>query len=172
MSPKLVPQRDSLCRRRFHFRLQAGKSCAGRSNVSAHRPFRVGFVYAVEVILRGEVVGGCGHFKVRMATYQEVFTRATGEHLHPGTINVNVGEEIQIREEFRIKGTDINEPDQDLLFERCRINGHAAYRIRPYHIPTGSGGHGDHILEIACCELLHDTEHGKVVEIELFDSVS
>jgi CTP-dependent riboflavin kinase len=55
------------------------------------------------MILTGEVVRGCGHFKERMTTYREVFKQATGEHLHPGTINVNVGEAIEFQGEFRIK---------------------------------------------------------------------
>src|SRR6266478_1018307 len=92
------------------------------------------------MIRRGEVVPGCRHFTQRMTTYRDGFKQATGEYLHPGTINVSVGEEIEIQEEFRIKGTDIGEPDQDLLFERCRINGLPAYWIRPYHLITGAGG--------------------------------
>jgi CTP-dependent riboflavin kinase len=125
-------------------------------------------VYAVEVIVRGKVVSGCGHFKERMTRQREVFERATGEELHPGTINVNVGQEIPIREVFRINGNDIGEPEQDLLFERCRINGYSAFRIRPYHLPTGGGGHGDHVLEIACAEVVPNTDLGNVVEVELF----
>jgi hypothetical protein len=87
-----------------------------------------------------------GNAKSPMSKHQEVFNRAMGEYLHPGTINVNVR---QIREEFRINGDDIYEPEQDLLFERCRINGYFAYRIRHYHKPTGGGGHGDRWTLIA-----------------------
>jgi hypothetical protein len=49
------------------------------------------------------------------------------------------------------------------------INGYPAWRIRPYHLLTGGGGHGDHILEIACSEVLPNIEPGRVVEIELFE---
>jgi hypothetical protein len=35
-----------------------------------------------------------------MTTYPEVVKRATGEYLRAGTINVDVGQRIEIREEF------------------------------------------------------------------------
>jgi hypothetical protein len=39
--------------------------------------------------------------------------------------------------------------------------------MRPLHLTTGGGGHGDHILEIACSESIPNVEFGKVVEVEL-----
>jgi hypothetical protein len=39
--------------------------------------------------------------------------------------------------ERRIRGVDIGYPQQDLLFEVCRINGIWAYRIRPYNLNRG-----------------------------------
>ncbi len=116
--------------------------------------------------LTGTVIPGCQHFTGRMTKYRDVFKQVTGETFYPGTINVDVGQSVPIQEEFRIKGTDIGEPDQDLLFERCRINGHPAHRIRPYHLLTGQGGHGDDILEIASSEFIPNADHGKKVEIE------
>jgi len=92
------------------------------------------------------------HFSRRMTEYPKVFEKATGERLYPGTLNVNVGRPNPVREHFRIRGTEINEPEQDLLFEVCRINQIWAYRIRPFHLATGEGGHGDHIIEIACSQ--------------------
>ena len=103
-----------------------------------------------------------------MTTYPEVFKRATGEYLRAGTINVDVGQRIEIREEFRIRGADMSEPDQDLLFERCCINGYPANRIRPFQKSTGEGGHGDDILEIACSKEVPNVAHGSTVEIESF----
>jgi hypothetical protein len=66
-----------------------------------------------------------------------------------------------------MRGIEINEPE-DFLFERCRINGIPAYRIRPLNLINGGGGHGDHMLEIACSVEIPDVPHGTVVEIELF----
>lgn len=103
-----------------------------------------------------------------MTNYRDVFKEVTGKYLYPGTINVDVGKELPIRANFRIKGGDIGEPEQDLLFEHCSLNGHPAYRIRPYHLSTGQGGHGDHILEIACSKQLQNVEHGATVEVEFF----
>jgi CTP-dependent riboflavin kinase len=103
-----------------------------------------------------------------MTQYPEVFERATGERLYPGTLNVNVGERIPIKEHFRIRGTELNELEQDLLFEVCRINQIWSYRIRPFHLVTGEGGHGDHILEIACSQKIPNDSPGTEVEIALF----
>jgi CTP-dependent riboflavin kinase len=116
-------------------------------------------------VLKGRVVGGMGHFRARMTKFPEVFRRATGEDLVKGTLNVDVGRNISPKEHFRIRGTGIDEPEQDLLFEVCRINGIWAYRIRPHNLNTGEGGHGDNILEIACSQIIQ-TERG--VEISLF----
>jgi|SRR5713101_4739868 len=122
------------------------------------------------IFLKGQVdkVGGVGHFRQRMTNFPEAFKRATGEELFKGTLNVNINRQLPVREHFRIRGTEINEPEQDLLFEVCRINGIWAYRIRPYNVNTGSGGHGDHILEIACSQEIPNVPHGSLVEIALF----
>ena len=123
------------------------------------------------VIVKGLVCPedqGLKHFSKRMTDYCEVFKKATGERLFPGTLNVNVGRAIPIREHFRIRGTEINEPEQDLLFEVCRINQIWAYRIRPLNLATFDGGHGDHILEIACSQKIPDVSPETEVEIALF----
>jgi hypothetical protein len=79
-----------------------------------------------------------------------------------------VGRQISINEHFRIRGTDIGEPHQDLLFEVSRINGIWAYRIRPRDLRDGSGGHGDDTLEIACSRKIPNIKGKSVVEIALF----
>jgi CTP-dependent riboflavin kinase len=122
------------------------------------------------MLLQGRVdkVGGVGDFRRRMTKFPEAFARAAGEKLFPGTLNVDVKRKIPVREHFRIRGIEINEPEQDLLFEVCRINGIWAYRIRPLNLVDGRGGHGDHILEIACAQEIPDVPHGSIVEIALF----
>ncbi len=124
------------------------------------------------IILKGRVCregegAGAKDFSRRMNKYHTVFESATGEKLFPGTLNVDVGEEIPIREDFRIQGAEINEPDQDLLFEVCRIKGRWAYRIRPLDA-IGKGGHGDRILEITCRDEIPGVPPGTEVEITLF----
>ena len=101
-------------------------------------------------VVTGEICSGCGHFKKRMDDYPNVFEKATGGKLFPGTLNVRLDKSVPIKEHFRILGSDIGEPEQDLLFEICRINDIWAYRIRPLNLVNGSGGHGDHMVEIAC----------------------
>ena len=96
----------------------------------------------------GKVVPGIGAWRPRMERYPEVFFAGTGQRLFPGTLNVLLESPLPIREEFRIRGAEIGEPEQDMLFERCLINGIPALRLRPYQPATGAGGHGDHILEI------------------------
>jgi CTP-dependent riboflavin kinase len=121
------------------------------------------------IILKGLIcpdAEGLKHFSRRMKEYPEVFERATGEQLYPGTLNVNVGEPIQIKEHFRIHGSELNEPEE-FLFEVCRINRIWAYRIRPLGA-RGGGGHGDHILEIACSHAIPNASPGVEVEIALF----
>ena len=122
------------------------------------------------IILKGSVCPdgeGAKHFVRRMTQHPEVFERATGEKLFPGALNVNVGERIQIKEHFRIRGTEINEPEQDLLFEVCRINQIWGYRIRPFQLAPREGGHGDHILEITCSQKIPVSPEDEV-EIALF----
>jgi CTP-dependent riboflavin kinase len=116
----------------------------------------------------GRITDGVGHFRVRMTRYADVFERATGERLFPGTLNVDIGTPLKCREDFRIRGSDIAEPEQDLLFERCMIAGRHAYRIRPYQLDGGGGGHGDHVLEIASAHELRPLLEGfeDAVEIE------
>lgn len=101
-----------------------------------------------------------------MTEYPEVFERATGERLFPGTVNVNVGKPIPIQEHFRIHGKELNEP-KEFQFEVCRINGIWAYRIRPLDA-NGGGGHGDHILEITSSQEIPNVREGAVIEIALF----
>jgi CTP-dependent riboflavin kinase len=118
----------------------------------------------------GRVRNGLGHFKKRMTQYPEVFRIATGENLYPGTLNVELDKSIPIKEEFRISGADIGEPDQDLLFEVCKLDNIRVFRIRPFNLTTGAGGHGDHVLEIASKHCLKDhlkLTEGSVVEITL-----
>jgi hypothetical protein len=58
---------------------------------------------------------GCKHFSRRMKEYPEVFERATGEELYPGTLNVDVGRPIPIKEPFRIEGRELSEPEEFLF---------------------------------------------------------
>lgn len=104
-----------------------------------------------------------------MTAFAEVFRRATGEKLVKGTLNVDVGRRIPAKEHFKIRGAEIGEPEQDLLFEVCRVNGLWGYRIRPYNLNTGGGGHGDNILEIASS---HSIPISNEVTIELFRNES
>ncbi len=116
----------------------------------------------------GRITEGVQHFRARMTRYPEVFERATGERLFPGTLNVDIGTPLECREDFRIRGSEIGEPEQDLLFERCTIAGRNAYRIRPYQLRGGGGGHGDHMLEIASAYELRPLFAGRedAVDIE------
>ena len=96
----------------------------------------------------GVVVPGIGAWRPRIERFPEVFRAACGESLFPGTLNVQLKRPLSIQADFRILGAEIGEPEQDMLFERCAINGMPAFRLRPYQPATGLGGHGDHILEI------------------------
>ena len=111
---------------------------------------------------------GTKDFSRRMTDHAAVFERATGESLFVGTLNIYVGVPIPVKEHFRIRGTEINEPDQDLLFEVCRINQIWAYRIRPFHLLTGGGGYGDHVIEIASRDEVPNVTAGTHVEITFF----
>jgi len=123
------------------------------------------------LILRGTVFKGLGHFRPRIANYAHVFKDATGEKLFPGTLNLRVDRIVPPVEHFRVLGAHIGEPTQDLLFEVCRINGIWAYRIRPFDLQTGLGGHGDDVLEIACAsELRPLLDVNGMAEVHLFRS--
>lgn len=116
----------------------------------------------------GRIASGVGHFRVRMTAFPGEFMRAVGHDLFPGTLNVDIGRPLKCVEHFRIRGVEIGEPGQDLLFERCTIAGKRAYRIRPYQLVGGGGGHGDHILEIASAYELRPllAGHENAVEID------
>ena len=60
-----------------------------------------------------------------MTDYPHVFKQVTGENLVPGTLNIEVDgrKETPIKEDFRILGSSIGDPDQDLLFEKCLCDG-------------------------------------------------
>jgi len=109
---------------------------------------------------------GLKHFSKRMNDYPEAFEKATGEHLFKGTLNVNVGRQIKVKEHFRIHGRELNEPE-DFQFEVCRVNGLWAYRIRPLDA-IGLGGYGDDIFEITCSQKIPNALPGDEVEIALF----
>lgn len=96
----------------------------------------------------GVVVSGNGAWRPRIERFPEVFRAACGESLFAGTLNVQLERPLSIQPDFMIPGAEIGEPEQDMLFERCTINGVPAFRLRPYQAATGLGGHGDHILEI------------------------
>ena len=81
-------------------------------------------------------------FKPLMERFSEVFAEATGERLIPGTLNVRVKTPITIEEDFKILASKLGGVEQDLLFERCRIDGIPAYRLRRFNPSTGEGSHG------------------------------
>jgi CTP-dependent riboflavin kinase len=118
--------------------------------------------------IEGQLVDGIGDFRKRMTRFPDVFAAATGERLFPGTLNVRVASPIPAVEHFRIKGSEIGEPEQDLLFEVCRVNDVWAYRIRPLNLLTGAGGHGDHILEMASSVELRPVLAGKPIVLGFF----
>src|SRR5438445_4374680 len=122
------------------------------------------------IVVSGTIANGVGHFRQRMLKYPEAFRQVTGENLFTGTLNIQTGRHIALNEHFRLKGTLIGEPEQDLVFEICRINRVWAYRIRPLHLATGTGAHGDSVIEIACAQELRPSlsASGVDIEVELF----
>jgi len=102
----------------------------------------------------GRVIQGTGAWKPRIERFPEVFIAHFGFPLFPGTLNVLIEAPLPIRAAFRIPGSEIGEPEQDMLFERCLIDGFEAFRLRPFQPATGAGGHGDHILEIVSAQEL------------------
>jgi len=114
--------------------------------------------------VKGKVVSGYGHFRERLKreNFRVACFKATGEWLIKGTVNVKVKRCIRIKEGFKVLGKDVCE-EQDFLFEKCLINGTPAYRVRPSHPRTGSGGHGDDTLEIISSkEIPNVTLHAEV----------
>lgn len=109
-----------------------------------------------------------GHFKPLMEAFADVFEEATGEKLFPGTLNVKVETPIAIKKDFEIPAAKLGGGKQDLLFERCRIDGIPAYRLRRCNPSTGSGSHGDHILEISSSTWIPNNSPGSRVTIEFF----
>jgi len=101
-----------------------------------------------------------------MTDFPEVFLRATGEKLLPGTLNVEIEKPLAVKEHFRMP--DVMDPEQDLLFEICRVGQIWAYRIRPWNRKTGAGGHGDHIIEITSSQEIPNAGEGSPIEISFF----
>ncbi len=90
-------------------------------------------------------------------------------NLHAGTLNVWVNECVAIWPEFMIEGKDLDKPNEDYLFESCKIivggKHYAGFRVRPYHRPDGNGGNGDKCLEILA-ETIPDALPGTRVTVE------
>ena len=124
--------------------------------------------WQVKVRLEGYVEKGVGQASQRMAASSEVFERAMGERLYPGTLNVRIKRKVPLREHFRIYGKETGDPNQDLLVEVCRINGILGYRICPYYVDSGLGGHGEDVLEIACSQRIPNVTYGSRVVVGLF----
>ena len=119
------------------------------------------------IVLRGIVRSGFGHFRDRMSKHPEAFTAVTGERLFPGTLNVYLRSPVHPLEHFRLVGATIGHAHEDFLFEIIRINTYWAYRIRPYNLATGAGGHGDHVVEVACARELPESMSLPDSEVEL-----
>ena len=102
----------------------------------------------------GRVIHGTGAWRPRIERFPQVFIAHFGYPLFPGTLNVLLDTPLPVRAELRIPGSEIGEPEQDMLFERCLIDGFEAFRLRPFQPATGAGGHGDHILEIVSAQEL------------------
>lgn len=109
---------------------------------------------------------GSGDFTKRMIGFPDVFLQATGEKLFTGTLNVEIEKPLEVIEHFRIP--DVMDAEQDLLFEICRVGQIWAYRIRPRNRKTGTGGHGDHIIEITSSQEIPNAREGNPVEITFF----
>lgn len=109
--------------------------------------------------LYGKIHEGNCDFTRRMDAHPSQFHAITGKKLYPGTLNVDLGKghEIQIQPDFVLQGSAINEPEQDLLFEVCLVNGRRAYWVRPYNHEERRGGHDDRIIEIISTEHLRSS---------------
>jgi len=117
--------------------------------------------------IEGILVAGVKDFSKRMTKYPDIFRHATGETLHPGTLNIKVPIHIQVKEDFRIKGFLIGEPIQDLIFEVIRVNGVWGYKIRPLNLLNHLGGHGDDIIEFCTSKQMNFSE-SSILTIEMF----
>jgi CTP-dependent riboflavin kinase len=118
-------------------------------------------------VVTGTIQDGQQDFTRRMTDHLHVFQKAFGCKPHAGTINVRVDPPITIQPEFSIP--DPIEPRQELLIERCLINGFAGFRIRPSEIlHPKRGGHGDHIIEVSSCTKIPNIASGVNVTLEFF----
>jgi hypothetical protein len=133
---------------------------AGRDSMKVRRSMKT-------VTIRGTVRTGLGHFARRMTEHAHVFAEAFGCPPRAGTINVKVDHPIRIQPESSIP--DPMDAKQELLIERCAINGLPAFRIRPSVIGRPAlGGHGDDTLEISSCTEVPGIAPGAEVTVEFF----
>lgn len=120
--------------------------------------------------ITGKVQKNAGAFSKRISDFTQTFVHATGiPNLHAGTLNVWSDEYVAIWPDFMIKGEDLDNPDQDCLFEGCKIivdgKEYSGFRVRPFHRPTGGGGNGDKCLEIIA-ETIPGVVADKMVTLE------
>lgn len=118
--------------------------------------------------LFGHVVSGVGHFATRIKNNEKAFTQVTGEKLFHGTLNIKVDLLIPIKEHFRLRGSEIEEPVYDFVFEVCRVNGIWAYRVKPVNLLSDKGGHGDNIIELVSSRMIPDVNTGAKVQVMFF----
>jgi CTP-dependent riboflavin kinase len=119
--------------------------------------------------VKGRIVTGVDDFRRRMTDFSDVFKKAAGEELYPGTLNVRIDRKIKIQPDFTMPGSEIEDRFQDFLFEKCLINGIQGFRIRPSNLQDPRlGGHGDNTLEIASPYFISNAEPDSEVEVTFF----
>lgn len=118
-------------------------------------------------MIKGYVVQGDYQTQGVMFEFGAAFRAATGEYLYPGTLNVQTLLALPIKEHFRIRACNSGIPDQDLLFEICRINRMWGYRMVRLDVKKRKLVRKNGLFEIICAQKIPNIYPGCDVVIEL-----
>lgn len=116
--------------------------------------------------LRGFVTSGTGDLAHWMTRYADVFERATGVDLYPGSLNVMLDEPWTVQD----APLRLEPPEYGVAMSimPCTINGVAAFILRTDKNNAGSGDHPLTVVEVAAATHLRTTlgvDDGDEVEV-------
>lgn len=121
-------------------------------------------------ILRGRVVSGVGNFSYWIERLHDHYTRKTGMHLFPGTLNLELDHPWSVpQDRIRLEAGEYGGTVSVSLVP-CTVFGRRAFILRTDPNEEGRGHHPPTIIEIATDIKLRDAHHlrdGDIVEVEL-----
>lgn len=121
-------------------------------------------------VLKGVVVSGMGNFSFWLKKLESFYTKKTGMHLFPGTLNLRLEEPYSLPDEvIRLEKEEYG-GTVSVSMVACSVFGRRAFLLRTDANEAGKGHHPKNIIEIATDIKLRDAyalRDGDEVEVHL-----